>query len=430
MAKNQPSKVVSKKHLARLQRERRQIRTIAYTAIGVVILVIFLISYGVLSQTVLRSRQPVAKVGGEVITTKSFEAHVRLTRQQLISQYIQYYQFAQMFGIDPATNSTIGSTLQQIQSQLDDTAALGEGVLNQMVDNVIIRQEAVRRGITISADELDKAIQDGFGYFPDGTPTPTITPTALVYPTLNATERALVTLTPTSSPFPTSTPAPTFTPDLSATPTSIPSITPTATPYTLEGFQGQYQNALDNYKNFGLSESEVRQLFEDNLYREKLYAEITADVAYTADEVWARHILVADEATAKALRTELVKNGDWATLALENSSDTGSNANGGDLGWFPRGKMVAEFEDAAFGLKVGEISQPVQSQFGYHIIQVLGHEERPLTTDEYKSQTDKFFTDWLAGIRAQSDLKIYDYYKERIPLDPTLQDALGQTVPN
>ncbi|OGN75980.1 MAG: hypothetical protein A2X25_02230 [Chloroflexi bacterium GWB2_49_20] len=426
MTKNQPSKVVSKKHLARLQRERQQIRTIAYTAIGVVVLVIFLISYGVLSQTVLRARQPVAKVEGNVITTKSFESRVRLTRQQLISQYVQYYQFAQMFGIDPTTNSAIGNTLQQIQSQLDDTAALGESVLNQMVDNVLIRQEATTRGITVSTDELDKAIQDAFGYFPDGTPTPTITPTALIYPTLNATERAFVTITPTPSPFPTSTPAPTLTPDLSATPTSIPSITPTATPYTLEGFQGQYRKAVDDYMGLGFSESEVRLLFEDNLFREKLYAEITADVAYAADEVWARHILVADEATANALRAELVKNGDWATLALENSIDAGSNANGGDLGWFPRGKMVTEFEDAAFGLKVGEISQPVQSQSGFHIIQVLGHEERPLSSDEYKTQTDKFFTDWLAGIHAQSDLKIYDYYKDRIPLDPTLQDAMSQ----
>ena len=421
MAKNQPSKVVSKKHIARLQKERQQIRTIMYVTISIVVLVVILIGYGILSQTVLRGRQPVARVGGESITTKSFEAHVRLTRQQMISQYQQYIQFAQMFGLDPNTDSTIGNTLQQIQLQLDDTASLGESVLNQMVDNVIIRQEAEKRGIIISAEEVDKAIQDAFGYFPDGTPTPTIVPTSIIFPTLNATEKALVPPSATPSPYPTATLPATSTPDTSATPTAVPSITPSATPYTFEGYQGEYQLALDNYKSFGFSEADVRKLFEDDLYRLKLYAEITSEVPFTTEEVWARHILVSDEDTANKVRQLLVNDGDWTALALEYSSDTGSGSNGGDLGWFPRGRMVTEFEDSAFSLEVGEISQPIKSQFGYHIIQVIGHEDRPLTAEEYKAQTDKFFSDWVAEIRSKSDLEIFDYYKDRIPVDPALQ---------
>jgi len=421
MAKNKPTKVVSKKHVARLQKERQQIRTIMYVTISIVVLVIILIGYGVLSQTVLRAQQPVAQVGGENITTKSFEAHVRLTRQQMITQYQQYIQFAQMFGLDPNTDSTIGNVLQQIQLQLDDTASLGESVLNQMVDNVIIRQETERRGITISAEEVDKAIQEAFGYFPDGTPTPTIAPTSIIFPTLNATARALVPPSATPSPYPTATLMATSTPDTSATPTAVPSITPSATPYTLEGYQGDYQLALDNYKGFGFSEADVRKLFEDDLYRKKLYAEITSEVPLTSDEVWARHILVSDEATANKVRQLLVNDGDWTALALEYSSDTGSGSVGGDLGWFPRGRMVAEFEDSAFTLEVGEISQPIKSQFGYHIIQVIGHEDRPLTAEEYKTQTDKFFSDWVADTKSKSDLKIYDYYKDRIPVDPALQ---------
>jgi len=421
MAKNQPSKVVSKKHIARLQKERQQIRTIMYVTISIVVLVVILIGYGILSQTVLRGRQPVARVGGESITTKSFEAHVRLTRQQMISQYQQYIQFAQMFGLDPNTDSTIGNTLQQIQLQLDDTASLGESVLNQMVDNVIIRQEAEKRGIIISAEEVDKAIQDAFGYFPDGTPTPTIVPTSIIFPTLNATEKALVPPSATPSPYPTATLQATSTPDTSATPTAVPSITPSATPYTFEGYQGEYQLALDNYKSFGFSEADVRKLFEDDLYRLKLYAEITSEVPFTTEEVWARHILVSDEDTANKVRQLLVNDGDWTALALEYSSDTGSGSNGGDLGWFPRGRMVTEFEDSAFSLEVGEISQPIKSQFGYHIIQVIGHEDRPLTAEEYKAQTDKFFSDWVAENRSKSDLEIFDYYKDRIPVDPALQ---------
>jgi peptidyl-prolyl cis-trans isomerase D len=421
MAKKQPSKVISKKHIARMQKERQQIRIIMYAALSVVVVVIGLIGYGVLNQTVFQNLQPVANVNGEKITTKSFEAHVRLTRQQMITQYQQYYQFAQMFGLDPNTDSTISNVLQQIQLQLNDSASLGESVINQMIDNIIIRQEAKKRGIIVSSEEVNQAIQDAFGYFPNGTPTPTTEPTSIIYPTLNPTERALVPPTTTPTPNPTATLMATSTQDASATSTTIPTITPTATPYTQEGFQADYQNALDNYKVYGFSEADVRQLFEDDLYRTKLYAEITSDVPHTSEEVWARHILVADESTANKVRDLLVKGGDWTELALEYSNDTGSASNGGDLGWFPRGKMVAEFEDSAFNLEVGEISQPIKSQFGYHIIQVIGHDDRPLSADEYKTKTDQFFTDWVAEIRSNSDLTIYDYYKDRIPTDPALQ---------
>lgn len=444
MAKNQPSKIVSKKHLARMQKERQQARTLTFVTIGVVIAVVLLIGYGLLSPKIIplfQANQPVAKVDGESISTSAYIAQVKLTRQQMINQYIQYYQYAQMLGIDPTTNSSFSNMLNQVQSQLDDTATLGESVLNQMIDMVVVRHEAIKRGITVTKEEVDKSIQDAFGYYPNGSPTPASTATTIVYPTPNATEKALTfqsptpsattaptstgTLTPEPSTTPTQTLAPTYTPDLSATPTSIP---PTATPYTLQGFNDQYQKAVDNYKKFGFTDAALRKIFEDNLYREKLYAEVTKDVPHILDEVWARHILVADEATAKTVRDLLVKGGDWTALALQYSTDTGSSSKGGDLGWFPRGQMIKAFEDSAFSLKVGEISQPVQTTYGFHVIQVIGHEERPLTADEYKTQTDKFFTDWLAGIRAKLDVKIFDYYKNRIPVVPTLQDALKTTV--
>jgi foldase protein PrsA len=84
----------------------------------------------------------------------------------------------------------------------------------------------------------------------------------------------------------------------------------------------------------------------------------------------ASHILVEDEAKAKELKKQLDEGADFAELAKENSTDEGSASNGGDLGYFPAGKMVKEFEDVAFSLKEGEISEPVKSEFGYHIIKV------------------------------------------------------------
>ncbi|MDP2975699.1 MAG: peptidylprolyl isomerase [Anaerolineales bacterium] len=427
MAKNKTAKIVTRKHLARLERERRQSRLITYSALAIVVVVISMILYGILSQTVLQARQPVVKVGKDVVTTREFQMRVRLARQQNITQYIQYLQFAQMFGMDPASNPTISQYLIQIQNTLDNPAQLGSDVINQLVDELLIRQYASANGILVTADEIEKAIQSDFKFFTNGTPTPTITPTAILYSTLSPTQLALVTLTPTPSPDPTSTPLPTATPDLSATPTTVPSLTPTATPYTIEGFQSDFAKVVESYANLGMTEADTRKVFfENRLYHQKVYDILTKDVPHEAEQVWARHILVADEATAQAVLNQLLNGADWQTLAAENSTDPGTKDSGGDLGWFGRGKMIAEFENAAFNLPIGNISQPVQSDFGWHIIQVLGHENRPLSEAEYQQLQDTKFQEWLAEARQATTVKIYDYYLERVPADPKLEDELAK----
>ncbi|HWV21198.1 MAG TPA: peptidylprolyl isomerase [Devosia sp.] len=90
-----------------------------------------------------------------------------------------------------------------------------------------------------------------------------------------------------------------------------------------------------------------------------------------AEEIHARHILVETKEEADAIKAELDAGGDFATIAQEKSIDPGSGANGGDLGFFAKGMMVPEFETAAFALaNPGDVSAPVQSQFGWHIIKL------------------------------------------------------------
>ncbi|MEH7072435.1 peptidylprolyl isomerase [Neobacillus drentensis] len=93
-------------------------------------------------------------------------------------------------------------------------------------------------------------------------------------------------------------------------------------------------------------------------------------------EIKARHILVADEKTAKEVKSKLDKGEKFEDVAKKYSTDEGSKANGGDLGWFGTGKMDPDFEKAAYALKVNEISAPVKSQFGYHIIQLTDKKEK------------------------------------------------------
>lgn len=132
-------------------------------------------------------------------------------------------------------------------------------------------------------------------------------------------------------------------------------------------------------------EQAIRNMVKLDLLRQKAAIE---DVKVTEDElkqyynqykpqIRASHILVKDEKTAQEIKAKLDKGEDFAKLAKEYSQDAGSAQNGGDLGWFGPGKMVKEFEDAAYALNVGQVSQPVKTEYGYHIIKVTDKKKKP-----------------------------------------------------
>jgi peptidyl-prolyl cis-trans isomerase C len=125
-----------------------------------------------------------------------------------------------------------------------------------------------------------------------------------------------------------------------------------------------------------LESAMLNKLVQPQITEDALKAKYQQDIASkpAETEVHARHILVPDEATAKKIIAELKKGGDFAALSKQYSKDPGAAQQGGDLGWFKKTDMVPEFADAAFGLKDNEVSpNPVHTQFGWHVIQTLGH---------------------------------------------------------
>src|SRR6201985_1857298 len=131
-------------------------------------------------------------------------------------------------------------------------------------------------------------------------------------------------------------------------------------------------------------------------------------------EVHARHILVETEDEAKAIEAELKKGADFAELAKAKSKDPGGAADGGDLGFFTKDQMVPEFSAVAFSLEPGKISDPVKSQFGWHIIKVEEKRNRePPEVDQVKSQIEAYVTrkaqaDYVAKLREGAKIERMD----------------------
>lgn len=418
MAKNK-NRIVSKKHVARQERERQQSALVRNIFIGVVAMVILLVGYGFLDQNILQTKRAVATVNGEEITIGQFEARVRLGRSGLINQYAQYLQLAQSFGMDFETQ------LSQIENQLYDYEAFGQSVLDTMVYELLYRQIAQEEGITFSAEEIEASIQEDLGYYADGTPTPDSEPAATVVEvsTLSPEQLELVTVTPEPTVAPTSTPA-----VEDAEPTAAPIPTMTATAFTYEGYQQTYAETLPLYEEYGVDEAGFRFLFEANQYYLALYDMVTADVENEGqDYIWARHILVDDPLVADVLREKVLAGEDFGELAAELSTDPSAATNNGDLGWFTFGSMVAPFEEAAFALEnIGDVSEVVQTDFGYHIIQLLGRETRPMDANAYRSLKDSVFQEWITAKRDESNIEFFDIWQSSVPQDPDLQQALAQ----
>lgn len=147
----------------------------------------------------------------------------------------------------------------------------------------------------------------------------------------------------------------------------------------------------------GYTEESYKKYIELNLLQEKALIE---DVKVSEEdvkkayedmktEVNARHVLVDDEATAKKVKAELESGKDFAEVAKEYSTEEAAQSTGGELGWFGKGKMVPEFEEAAFSMEKNVISDPVKSSFGYHVIEVTDKREIKESYEDKKAELEK-----------------------------------------
>ena len=385
------------------EREQEQQRVL-FIVLGIVAaLVVIVLAVGYWRTVIAVQDETVASVNGVALKVHDYQARARFDAQTIVSRINSIQNAFQQFD---ANDPAMASLVQYYQNQLaQDQQALQQApskALENLIDDELIRQEAAKRGITVTPAEIDReielSIKENLGYArPTATPTdgPSPTPTNTLTPTLTPTITATSSVSPTASA--------TLSATLAATPTEGPTETPqpTQTPLGPEAYATEEAKLKDNISKLKISFADYRKIVETDLLRQRLNAALGKEIKTTAEQVHVAHILVKSFEEAQAVERRLQAGEDFGALAAELSIDPSAKTNKGDLGWATRGQFVTEFDNAAFSLPVLQVSAPITTSFGVHVIQVLEKDEnRVLEAGALEQKRASALSDWLQQARS------------------------------
>ncbi|MCW5840213.1 MAG: peptidylprolyl isomerase [Caldilinea sp.] len=335
----------------------------------------------------------VAVVHGEPVSRTAFAKRLNYEQWVITDHLKKLKQLEEQFGNQGAFEPQIS----QAENILADPVALGMHTVDMMITELVVAQQAASYGINIPATEIEATLRDGI---------------ALAAGAL--TERQAASSTP-------------------AVRSSRPLLTD-------QQFEDGLRGLTDTLEEIGLSLDYYRQIIAAQILEDRLTV-IVADerISLVEEQVRARHILLR-EITSEAEPTETatfvpggiptprptpsprtleqartfaeelrqrIRNGeDFATLAAEYSDDLSNADIGGDLGWFGRGQMIQAFEEVAFALPIGEVSEPVETPFGIHLIQVLERSDaHPKDETTLIRERKQAFSAWLLEQLRHPDIR-------------------------
>lgn len=407
--KSQTSRGPTRRQVARSRKEKEQLRLVYLGLGGVAVLVLVVLAYGLLQTFYVEPNSPVAIVNSDEIITADYQDRVAYERFLLDEQYQQVIQQLNSLpeptgeGEDDQFSQMLRNQYQQFAGQiLQQRSILDRQVVDTMIEDELIKTEAEQRGITVSEEEVTERVNRILAGREGGLTAAAATETSTAAAETTATA-AVWTPTPTFTPSPTLTTTTEITP--TATPVDTPTPAPTPTPNILaeDELANQYQTWINTLaETVGIDEATYREIIRLSILREKLREAIGDEVPAVAEHSRARHILVETEEEANEVIERLEAGEDFAELAEEVSIDPGTAEEGGDLGFVPRGSFVEPVDEVVFSLPLGEISEPIQTQFGWHVIEVLEREERELSPADYAQFQRQAFSDWLSEARAEA----------------------------
>ncbi len=371
----------TRKQISRREQEAVWQKRIMIIAAVVVTLILGVLIFGAVNELVLKPNKPVARVGNVTIPAKAFQARVRYQRLQIRGQIAQYQNI--LAQIDPndeqmqSLYQQFTATMSSLENQLKPELAtlLGGNVLNQMVEEELVRQEAAARGLTVSDAEVQTAIEQMMGY--DRTAVYTDT-------------------------------------------TNLPSGVLSSEAEFNEVYKNFKQDWLDVSK---LTENDFRAMVKAELLRDKIKEALGAELEKTADQVLVTFFFVPDEASGNELYDRFQKGESVEDLmkALEDDGKDETYAfamsEWQPIGFYS-GQFGADLEKVIFNTPVNKMSKPQPtSGGGYVLFYINGHEERELSDSVLQSKIDARYNEWLQQARTERS-ELFEVWQELVPTTP------------
>ncbi len=396
MAKQKAPPRETKKHVARADLERRQRRLIIALMIAIGIIVFVLVGVGIYDTYFVKPYESVAVVNGEEISAGLFETRVRWAQRTLVAQMGSQIELLNAFADEPELTQTLQGQILELQTQLSNPAMLAQDVFDHMTTEAVFRQEADRRGIIVSAEEIDNTIYELFNFYPDGTPTPSPTSES------GSSEEGESGSTELPQPIPTV--------------------------YTREDFDEDYKIFVESLRDFRIKEADFRDLVKNQLLQAKIQEAFQdeMDIPENEEQVLVQHLIVQAEAVAEEVFQRYEDGQPWEELVLEYSEDTSTNENAGEIGWQSLGDLQSQFGQQGiliFTSPLGQVIGPVESSIGFHLIMVDGKEDRPLSEFALQRLTQTMYSNWVQSLRTEAEIEIIDGWEEHLP--PPFAPAAG-----
>ena len=369
-------KRLTRRQLARREREERLQRIILGIAIALGVIVVGVLVYGIVHEVFIEARRPVARVGDTIITTKQFKARQRYERWMTQLQIYQYDQYLSQLNAQATpsatspTTDTVGTDdalIQQLemskaslerQLSADMANVFAGQILDRMIEEELVRQEAARRALTVTDEEIQQRIKELLGY---------TEPSATQPLTDTTTTPEAETSAPASEDFE-------------------------------EVYEGFKTNVLEATR---FPEDDFKAMIAADLLRLQLKDALSQELNADQDQVQVALFTLENEEAAKELQASLNDGSADPTLVIEElQADDSPQSAGYDLPWVPVGYLANQFgvevEKAAFSTPVGKASPPLKGPEGvYFVVYVRGHETRPLSPNLFAQEQEKAYQEWL-----------------------------------
>jgi parvulin-like peptidyl-prolyl isomerase len=423
---------------SRREREQQNTRMLVATLGIVATLTVVSLAGGLIYENIIKPNAVLAKVGNEEITREEYWKYYTV---QLYRQADQYEQFAgQVEGSQRTQFLSFATGFRQQAANVWGSTEVSEPTITQMVQDQVYLEAAEQMNLDLSDQAVEAYTLQQFAPadvelvtpYPEPTMIPQRAEWATATAEAEATQQAELAAqmgTPIATPVSDGTPAAGATPvgatPVGATPaggtptgaTPVASATPVDREAALMDASQSFSRFQDDvFDDAHMSLDEYNRLVARPLLaRELVTSAVGAEVPQTAPQVKASHILVGTEDLARELYDRATGGADFEQLARNNSIDQATAATGGDLGWFTEDQMVEPFSEVAFSTEPGTIAEPVQTQFGWHVIKVEdADDDRALTDMQYGQMQQQAVQARLDEMRATMDISS-DYEVEPTP---------------